>query len=137
MKALIVDDDRVLADVLAFTLRREGFQVIVAGEAGYVEALPLSRLVSTLGYQSAYLIAGPRMLDTMLRQQQLGRLFLTITHQILGGEQFSTLSVGARLGPAGYLRLHTLYYDAALPEGAGQWFAQFEPGPVSPTANGR
>ena len=35
MKALIVDDDRVLADVLAFTLRREGFQVILAydGEA--------------------------------------------------------------------------------------------------------
>lgn len=27
MKALIVDDDRVLADLLAFTLRREGFQV--------------------------------------------------------------------------------------------------------------
>lgn len=35
MKALIVDDDRVLADVLAFTLRREGFQVFIAydGEA--------------------------------------------------------------------------------------------------------
>jgi DNA-binding response OmpR family regulator len=35
MKALIVDDDRVLADLLAFTLRREGFQVIQArdGEA--------------------------------------------------------------------------------------------------------
>jgi len=30
MKALIVDDDRTLADVLAFTLRREGFQVILA-----------------------------------------------------------------------------------------------------------
>jgi DNA-binding response OmpR family regulator len=28
MKALIVDDDRVLADVVAFTLRREGFEVI-------------------------------------------------------------------------------------------------------------
>ena len=28
MKALIVDDDRVLADVIAFTLRREGFEVI-------------------------------------------------------------------------------------------------------------
>jgi DNA-binding response OmpR family regulator len=27
MKALIVDDDRVLADVVAFTLRREGFEV--------------------------------------------------------------------------------------------------------------
>ena len=35
MKVLIVDDDRVLADVLAFTMRREGFQVIKAldGEA--------------------------------------------------------------------------------------------------------
>jgi len=30
MKALVVDDDRVLADVVAFSLRREGFQVIQA-----------------------------------------------------------------------------------------------------------
>ncbi len=30
MKALVVDDDRVLADVLAFTLRREGFTVLLA-----------------------------------------------------------------------------------------------------------
>lgn len=35
MKALVVDDDRVLADLVAFTLRREGFQVVQAhdGEA--------------------------------------------------------------------------------------------------------
>lgn len=30
MKALIADDDRVLADVLAFTLRREGFEIVLA-----------------------------------------------------------------------------------------------------------
>ena len=30
MKVLVVDDDRVLADVVAFTLRREGYQVILA-----------------------------------------------------------------------------------------------------------
>lgn len=30
MKALIVDDDRVLSDVLAFTLRREGFAILQA-----------------------------------------------------------------------------------------------------------
>jgi DNA-binding response OmpR family regulator len=45
MKALIVDDDRVLADVLAFTLRREGFEIILAhdGEtalARYAEEAP-------------------------------------------------------------------------------------------------
>jgi len=35
MKVLVVDDDRALADVVAFTLRREGFQVVQAydGEA--------------------------------------------------------------------------------------------------------
>ncbi len=30
MKALVVDDDRILADLVSFTLRREGFQVIQA-----------------------------------------------------------------------------------------------------------
>ncbi len=30
MKVLIVDDDRVLSDVLAFTLRREGFDILQA-----------------------------------------------------------------------------------------------------------
>jgi len=30
MKALVVDDDRVLADLVAFTLRRDGFEVIQA-----------------------------------------------------------------------------------------------------------
>ena len=30
MKVLVVDDDRVLADVVTFTLRREGFQVVQA-----------------------------------------------------------------------------------------------------------
>jgi riboflavin biosynthesis pyrimidine reductase len=110
-------------------LEREGFQVIVTGHGSQVEAAPLAALVSELGYRSAYLVAGPRLLDSMLRQRRLGRLFLTITHQIVGGERFATLTSGALLGPAGHLRLRTLYYDAVLPEGAGQWFAQFEPSP--------
>jgi hypothetical protein len=103
-----------------------------------VEATTLSQSLVDLGYRSAYLVAGPRMLDTMLRQRRLGRLFLTITHQILGGERFSTLSLGAPLGSAGHLQLRTLYYDGALPQGAGQWFAQFEPhaGPPQPDNHG-
>jgi len=32
MKALVVDDDRVLVDVVAFTLRREGFEIILADD---------------------------------------------------------------------------------------------------------
>jgi riboflavin biosynthesis pyrimidine reductase len=109
-------------------LEREGFRVVVTGDGSHVEATPIAELVSELGYRSAYLVAGPRMLETMLRQGRLARLFLTITHQIVGGERFATLASGPALGPAGHLRLRTLYYDCALPTGAGQWFAQFEPG---------
>lgn len=33
MKFLVVDDDRVLADLVSFTLRRSGYEVVVAGDA--------------------------------------------------------------------------------------------------------
>lgn len=33
MKVLVVDDDRVLADLVSFTLRRSGFEVVIAGDA--------------------------------------------------------------------------------------------------------
>ena len=37
MKILVIDDDRVLADVVAFTLRREGFDILLAhdGVSGF------------------------------------------------------------------------------------------------------
>ena len=37
MKVLIADDDRTLADVIAFTFKREGFEVILAedGESAF------------------------------------------------------------------------------------------------------
>jgi len=34
MKILVVDDDRVLADLVSFTLRRAGYEVVVAGDVG-------------------------------------------------------------------------------------------------------
>ena len=41
MKTLIVEDDRTLADILAFTFVREGFEVIKAysGEEMIVDAI--------------------------------------------------------------------------------------------------
>lgn len=33
MKVLVVDDDRVLADLVSFTLRRAGYEVVAAGDA--------------------------------------------------------------------------------------------------------
>jgi riboflavin biosynthesis pyrimidine reductase len=104
-------------------LREQGHQVLITGETATVAGGPLVRALGERGYRSLYLLAGPSMLETMLRDRKLSRLYLTIRHRLLGGEHFSTLIQGSRLNGAGQLALRTLYHDA---DGA-QWFAQFEP----------
>jgi len=104
------------------TLRERGYHLILAGDRAMVEGAPLVRALGELGYRSLYLLAGPKMLETMLRDRELSRLYLTIRHRLLGGEHFSTLIHGPRLGEAGELALRTLYQDT----GGGQWFAQFD-----------
>lgn len=113
--------------------RDRGYEVLFAGQGNLVEGQVLTRQLGQLGYRTIYLIAGPHMLDTMVRQGCLSRLFQTITHQLMGGEAFRTLLPGPELGLFGHLKLRSLYYDPNSPTGAGQWFAQFESG-VSPEA---
>jgi riboflavin biosynthesis pyrimidine reductase len=104
----------------------QGYEIILAGNGRMVEGDLLTRRLGELGYRTIYLIAGPHMLDTMVRDGRLERLFQTITHQLMGGESFRTLLPGPELGTFGHLKLLSLYYDPTSPSGAGQWFAQFE-----------
>lgn len=108
-------------------LRARGYPVILAGDDASVEGAPLVRELGRLGFRSVYLLAGPRMLSTMLRDGMLSRLYLTITHRLVGGESFHTMATGPRLEDAGRLRLSSLHYDATAPDGTGQWFARFDP----------
>lgn len=108
-------------------LRACGHEVILAGRGRSVEGGPLTRALGRLGFRSLYMLTGPRMLETMLRDGALSRLYLTIVHRILGGEAFYSLISGPELGPAGRLRMCSLHYDPAGPDEAGQWFAEFEP----------
>jgi riboflavin biosynthesis pyrimidine reductase len=105
----------------------QGCEVIRAGAGAGVEGAPLTRALGELGFRSAYLLTGPRMLETMLHDGRLGRLYLTLAHRLLGGTAFETMIAGPELGDAGRLRLHSLHYDAGAPDGTGQWFAAFEP----------
>jgi riboflavin biosynthesis pyrimidine reductase len=107
--------------------RRQGFEVLFAGEGQRVEGGALTRALGDRGLRSLYLIAGPEMLDTMLRDGKLSRLYQTITHQLMGGAAFRTVSPGLEFGPAGHLKLRSLYYDPDSPGDTGQWFAQFTP----------
>lgn len=125
-RVLIATGEAAPAEKLA-PFRARGHEVIVAGKGRWVEGGPLTRALAERGFRSIFLLAGPRMLETMLRDGVLSRLYLTMAHIILGGERFHSLISGPALGPAGRLRLAALHYDARQPDGSGQWFAQFEP----------
>lgn len=102
-----------------------GYPLLFAGEDQMVHGAPLIHELSGLGYKTIYLVAGPQMLDTVIREEQLSRLYLTITHQLIGGKDFRTLLTGTMLGPEGNLILESLYYEQDAPPGSGQFFMQF------------
>ncbi|MGH8477172.1 MAG: RibD family protein [Methylococcales bacterium] len=106
--------------------RERGYVVILAGDGHMVQGNHLVAELGKLGYRSIYLIAGPNMLDTMLRERRLCRLYQTISLQLFGGESFHSLLPGPVLGPSGRLRLRELYYDSAGDEHCAQLFACFE-----------
>ena len=121
----IITADDAPADRVRFW-REQGCEVVFAGAGTSVEGAPMIRTLGERGYARLYLLAGPQMLETVLRDGSLTRLYLTVTHQLVGGEMFHTLTAGPRLGRAGRLQLRTLYYDPAAPKGTGQWFASFD-----------
>jgi riboflavin biosynthesis pyrimidine reductase len=103
-----------------------GCHILYAGKTASVEGEALIRALQQQGLMSIYLVAGPRMLDTMVRQRQLSRLYHTITHQLVGGTDFHTMLPGPMLGAEGNLRLRSLYYDTQAPAGSGQFFARYD-----------
>lgn len=102
-----------------------GYPLLFTGEDKMVHGAPLIDALSGLGYKTIYLVAGPQILDTVIREKQLSRLYLTITHQLIGGKDFRTLLTGSTLGPEGNLILEALYYEQDSPSGSGQFFMQF------------
>jgi riboflavin biosynthesis pyrimidine reductase len=113
------DQEKILA------WRRRGVEVIGAGRDHLVEGRPLIEKLGHLGFRSIYLVAGPLILQTMLRDRVLARLYLTISHQLLGGDSFHTMLTGAPLDETGRLQLRSLYFDALSDRRTGQFFACF------------
>lgn len=107
--------------------RAGGYEVLMVGGGRTVQGGALIRELSGRAYRSIYLLAGPRILETMLRDGVLSRLYLTVGHRLIGGERFHTMVEGDVLETAGQLKLRSLYYDHASSTGVGQFFACFEP----------
>ena len=109
-------------------LGEAGVEVVIAGSGPWVRGRDAVEALAGRGYRRLYLQTGPRMLEAVLRDGVLSRLYLTIGHRMVGGERFDTMLRGAVLGEAGAVRLGALYLDEAAEGECGQLFACFEAG---------
>lgn len=107
-------------------LREHGVEVHCAGAGTSVDGGQAIQLLQQLGYRRLYVIAGPSVFYTLVRAGVLQRLYLTLAHRILGGEDFDSLTWGSELQPAPQPRLRSLFYDAYAPDDAGQLLACYE-----------
>jgi riboflavin biosynthesis pyrimidine reductase len=123
----VVTGDRI-DDEKAGMLDAAGIRVIRAGTDGQVDGKLMLERLAELGYTSIYAVAGPAVFHTLLRADILDRLYLTITFQLLGGENFDSLTRGPLLEPVRNLQMRELYFDPWAPDGAGQLFGVYESG---------
>ena len=108
-------------------LERAGYDVVVTGPGPWVRARDAVGTLAARGYRRLYLQTGPRMLESAVRDRVLARLYLTLSHRLVGGDRFDTMARGdAPLGVAGRLRLGALYLDEAPGLDCGQLFARFD-----------
>lgn len=107
-------------------IEAKGIQVIFAGSGLRVQGHQLITALGQKGLTTIYMIAGPEVLNTLVADEMLNRLYLTQSLRILGGESFDTLLKGERLDPPADFNLHSLYYDTVAGKKANQIFAIYE-----------
>lgn len=108
-------------------LTDSGIEVIRAGQGRAVEGHAMMVELGRRDYRSIYAVAGPAVFDTLVRAGVLDRLYLTITHQLLSGEDIDTMTRGPLMTQPYGMRMVSLYQDMHAPAGASQWFCIFEP----------
>lgn len=103
-----------------------GGTVLKTNPGTQVEGNALINALGQAGYRRIYVVAGPVVLETVLRAGRLDRLYLTHAHRLLGGTKVDTLLEGAALGNAPSLTLSRLWYDPPGKVSPGQLFACYD-----------
>jgi riboflavin biosynthesis pyrimidine reductase len=94
-------------------------QVIIAG-SNLVDGALLVQNLTSLGYQTVYSAAGPKILHLLFADGALDRLYLTQASRLLAGQPFASILTGPLLEPAVDLQIHTLYLDSFALNNTGQ-----------------
>jgi riboflavin biosynthesis pyrimidine reductase len=107
-------------------IESSGAKVLYAGKGKQVEGQKLIEQLNSKGYQQIYSIAGPGVLETLLRAGVLGRIYLTQVHRMIGGASYDTLFEGQMLMPPADFKLRVLYFDQRSGEECGQCFGIYD-----------
>jgi riboflavin biosynthesis pyrimidine reductase len=109
-------------------LRDQGVRVLCAGSGNRVEGRKLVEALARDSHFNIAMIGGGEMMNALLVDDVLDRLYLTLACRLLGGHSFDTLLTGPELESPMDFRLESLHYDAAKPDGSRveQLFAIFD-----------
>lgn len=106
----------------------QGVRVLDAGDGTRVQGRRLVEALAREAHRNVALIAGGEILDALIVDDVLDRLYLTFACRMLGGLAFDTLLTGAELPRAAPFTLKALHYDPQGKANVEQLFAVFDRG---------
>lgn len=95
-----------------------GAGVLRAGRGRRVEGRKLIDALAREGHRNLAMISGGELLNTLIVDDALDRLYLTLACRLLGGVSFDTLLTGPVLERAAGFRLKALHYDTESSDAA-------------------
>lgn len=102
-----------------------GHEIQELGSNYHVDAKRLLEYLASQGYRSVYLVAGPDLLQDLVEQNYVQRFYMTMSHQLLGGNDVKSLLSGNALNAFGRMKLENMYMDAESSNELGQWYLEF------------
>lgn len=103
-----------------------GVRIIRTGESGKVEGERLINGLAEHGFYNIYVIAGPKVLGTLIESNALDRLYLTQVHKLVGGRHYDTFLDTAYLENPLELKLRCQYLNVSTDRAIEQSFAVYD-----------
>lgn len=108
------------------SLEAQGVRLLETGTNNRVEGQALIEVLAREGFGNIDMIAGGQLLNTLLTDNVLDRLYLTQACRLLGGSSFDTLLKGPQLDPPADFKIRSLFYDNGTASNTGQLFTVFD-----------
>ncbi|HEU4618490.1 MAG TPA: dihydrofolate reductase family protein [Gammaproteobacteria bacterium] len=125
-RAIYLATGSAAGDKQVAAVEAQGLRVLRAGEGMRVQGRRLVEALHAEGYGRIDMIAGAELLNTLIADGVLDRLYLTQVSRLLGGLSFDTLIKGQRLDPPAGLALRALHFDAGAGDGPEQLFGVYD-----------